>query len=61
VQVTAFAATYGGVQGLYKAIRNALDGKKTAVCECEWLGAQDLFREEGDAHGKAIDFQLITR
>ena len=59
VQVSAYATTYGETQTLYKAIRKALDGKKNGEVYCEWLNAEDMYRDEGQAHGKAIDFELI--
>jgi hypothetical protein len=61
VQVSAFATTYGAVQQLYQAVRAALDNRQDGQVHCQWVNAQDLYREEGDAHGKAIDFKLITR
>jgi hypothetical protein len=61
VQVTVIAATYAQTQELYMAVRNALDTRSDHRLYCQWESAQDLYREEGSAHGKAIDFQLITR
>jgi hypothetical protein len=60
VQVTAFAASFRQCQDLYVAIRTALDGASNATASCEWMNANDLYRDEASAHGKAIDFQLIT-
>jgi hypothetical protein len=61
VQVNVIAATYAQTQELYMAVRNALDTRSDHRLYCQWESAQDLYREEGSAHGKAIDFQLITR
>jgi hypothetical protein len=61
VQVNAYDVSYGKVQALYQAIRAALDNSQSDILHCQWLSAQDLYRETGDAHGKAIDFQLITK
>jgi hypothetical protein len=60
-QVTVIASTYAQTQELYMAVRNALDGSSDHRLYCQWESAQDLYREEGSAHGKAIDFQLITK
>lgn len=59
IQVNAIAATYTQCHDLFLAVRNALDGAKEGNQESEWLNAQDLTRQEGSAHGKAIDFKLI--
>jgi hypothetical protein len=61
VQVNVIASTYAQTQELYMAVRNALDTRSDHRLYCQWESAQDLYREEGSAHGKAIDFQLITR
>jgi hypothetical protein len=61
VQVTAYATTYRACQELFAAVRAALDGRADERLYCQWESAQDLYRSEGSAHGKAIDFQLITR
>lgn len=60
VQVNAIAETYPGCDKLYKAIRAALDGKEADGVVCFYDNRTDLPRDEGRAHGKAIDFQLIT-
>jgi len=60
VQVNAYATTYSGCQALYQAVRAALDGARDAALSCQWLAASDMYRDEAGAHGKAIDFQLIT-
>lgn len=59
VQVNAIGNTYVQTDTLYRAIREALDGATGEEITCEYENARDLQREEGTAHGKAIDFQLI--
>lgn len=60
VQVSAFGKSFGEVQTLYRAIRDALDGAKNTDLTCEWMSANDLPYEPGVAFGIAIDFQLLT-
>lgn len=60
IQVNAIARSYGECDALYRAIRFALDGAKGGNIEAEYENSNDLQREEGAAHGKAIDFELIT-
>jgi hypothetical protein len=63
VQVSVFAKTYSAKEALFEAVKTALDGATGDRVFCEWLNANDLYREPGDkstdAHGKAIDFELI--
>lgn len=59
VQVNAIAPKYKQCHQLYLAIRQALDDAAAGDITCEWVDERDLHRQEGDAHGKAIDFKLI--
>jgi hypothetical protein len=59
VQVTAYGKTYRECDSIYRAVRTALDGATNGALSCEWMNAQDVYRDEASAHGKAIDFELI--
>lgn len=59
IQVNAIAPKYKQCHQLYLAIRQALDGAAAGDITCEWVDERDLHRQQGDAHGKAIDFKLI--
>lgn len=60
VQVSVFATSYKQVHALYKAVRERLEGSLSEAIKSEFLTHNDLYREEGDAYGKAIDFELIN-
>lgn len=60
VQLNAIGRTYAQKETLYRAIKQTLDGLKTEQATYIRLTAGDLYREEGDAYGKAIDYQLTT-
>lgn len=61
VQVNVFALSYKHLNTIYRAVRVSLEGKLNNEIESQFLNQNDLYREEGDAYGKAIDFELITR
>lgn len=60
VQVNVFATSYKHLSAIYRAVRNTLEGPLSEAIRSEFLNQSDLYREEGDAYGKAIDFELIN-
>jgi hypothetical protein len=60
LQVNVFALSYKQLSAIYRAVRNVLDARLSDAINSEFLNQNDLYREEGDAYGKAIDFELIN-